>query len=155
MTLSPVSHFLTKNEIAHREFTHAGIIHSLEHAAEQRGQRPEQIVRSILFRLNQGEYAMVLMAGPRQISWKKLRKHFEQSRLTMASADEMLAVTGYERGAVSPFGIPQPLPILVDESVMAESEISLGSGRRGTTIIMQSADLLTALGKGVVVGGWS
>ncbi len=90
---------------------------------------------------------MVLMAGPRQISWRALRRYLGQSRLTMASREEVLAHTGYELGAVSPFGLPTPLRILVDESVLAQKgEVSIGAGVRGTTVILQGKDLLRALG---------
>ena len=88
---------------------------------------------------------MVLMAGPAQVSWKTLRKHFGQSRLTTATEEEVLAVTGYTRGAVAPFGLRQPVRILIDQGVMAQESISLGSGTRGTAIILTTADLRRAL----------
>src|SRR4051812_39290041 len=116
--IPPVSLALTALNIPHRVFQHTQPVNSLEEAARARGQRPEQVVRSILFRLGQDQYAMVLMAGPDQISWKALRQHFGQSRLTMATQDEVLAVTGYQIGAVAPFGLPKPLPVLIDESVV-------------------------------------
>ena len=103
-------------------------------------------MRSILFRLAADEYAMVLVAGPQQVDWKALRRHMGQSRLTTASADEVRAVTGYEIGAVSPFGLPRPVRVLLDESVTREDEVSIGSGERGTTVILRTADLLRALG---------
>jgi Cys-tRNA(Pro)/Cys-tRNA(Cys) deacylase len=142
---SPVAQYLQQHNIPHRVFVHPGPIHSLEQAAEERGQKPEQVVRSILFRLNEMEFLMVLIAGPRQVSWKALRRYLGQSRLTMAKDDEVQSVTGYQRGAVSPFGLPAPLRILVDRSVQAQEEVSLGSGVRGVTIILRTADLLQAL----------
>ncbi len=141
----PVSIALTDLNIPHRVFRHPGPVHSLEQAAEERGQRPEQVVRSILFRLAKGEYALVLMAGPDQISWRALRAHFGRSRLTMASREEVLQVTGYELGAVAPFGLPAPVPIVIDESVLAQEDISIGSGVRGTTIFLKADDLLLGL----------
>ena len=143
----PVSLELEKLGIPHRVFRHAGKVTSLEQAARERGQRPEQIVRSILFRIAEDEYLMVLVAGPAQISWKALRAYLGQSRLTMASEAEVLEVTGYPIGAVSPFGTLRNLRILVDPSVFAEEEISIGSGIRGTTVILKSEDLKRALGE--------
>ncbi|HUM69197.1 MAG TPA: YbaK/EbsC family protein, partial [Chloroflexota bacterium] len=90
-------------------------------------------------------------AGPRQIDWKALRRTLNQSRLTMAKPEEVLAVTGYEIGAVSPFGLPQPIRTLVDESVLAQEEVSIGSGVRSTTVILKTADLMQALGDVEVV----
>ena len=63
----------------------------------------------------------------------------------MASEAEVLQVTGYRVGAVSPFGTTTVLKVLVDPSVLKESEISLGSGIRGVAIMIKSADLLSAL----------
>lgn len=143
---TPVGRALAAAGVPFREFQHPGPVFSLEQAAAERGQRPEQVVRSILFRLAQDEYLMVLVAGPQQVNWKALRRVTGQSRLTMATADEVREVTGYEIGAVSPFALPRPIRVLLDESVARESEISIGSGVRHTTVILSTADLLRALG---------
>ena len=148
---TPVSLELQKLNIPHRIFTHPGKVTSLEQAAREREQRPEQVVRSILFRISEDEYLMALVAGPEQISWKALRSYLGQSRLTMADKDEVLEVTGYPIGAVGPFGTARKLRILVDPGVFTEEEISIGSGVRGTTIILKSDDLKRALGKVKVV----
>ena len=65
----------------------------------------------------------------------------------MAAEEEILAVTGYPIGAVSPFGLPNPMRILVDGSVLQEREISIGSGVRYTTVILDGPDLMHALGQ--------
>jgi Cys-tRNA(Pro) deacylase len=141
----PVAEALTALGIPHRVFRHPGPVPTLEQAAVERGQQPDQVVRSILFHLGQDEYAMALMAGPAQISWRALRNHLGQSRLTTASESEVLAATGYPLGAVSPFGLPRPLRVLIDEGVLAQEEVSIGSGVRGTAVILRTADLLRAL----------
>ena len=145
MTETPVTHELDQKQIPYTLFTHTGPIHSLEQAAAERNQQPEQVVRSLLFRLAQDDFLMVLVAGPQQIDWKQLRRLLGQSRLTMATAEELHRVTGYEMGAVAPFGLPTPLRILIDQSVLDQAEVSLGSGVRGTAVILKTADLLTAL----------
>ena len=147
----PVSLALEKLGISHRVFRHARQVTSLEQAASERGQRPEQVVRSIVFRIGEGEFIMALVAGPSQISWKKLRQHLGQSRLTMASEDEVLEVTGYRIGTVSPFGLARPLKVLIDPSVLNEEDISIGSGIRNTGIILKSADLQRGLGNYEIV----
>jgi len=144
---TPVSLALTQLNIPHRLFRHAGPIYSLEQAAQERNQSPDQVVRSIVFRLAKEQYVMVLMAGARQVSWPALRRYLAQSHVTMATQDEVRAVTGYELGAVSPFGLPTPMRVLVDEGVFARDEVSIGSGVRGTTVIMRSDDLRRALGE--------
>jgi Cys-tRNA(Pro)/Cys-tRNA(Cys) deacylase len=153
------AHELDQRGIPYRLFQHAGPVESLEQAAAERGQRPGQVVRSILFRLGGGAcepgqapeapcFVMVLVAGPQQISWPALRRHLGTNRITMASREEVLAVTGYVIGSVTPLGLPAGAlarPVLVDRSVLAEAELSLGSGVRGLAIILQSEQLLRAL----------
>lgn len=149
-----VTDYLSSSNIPFRVFRHPGPVLSLEQAAEERQQSPEQVVRSILFRIGQGDYVMVLIAGPAQVSWPALRGFLGLSRLTMASREEVLEVTGYETGAVSPFGLHVPLRILVDNSVLAREEISIGSGERGVTVIMKTNDLINAL-DGAELGDFS
>lgn len=151
MDKPPVSIALEKLNIPHTVFHHEKPVHSFEQAAEDRGQRPSQIIRSILFRVGGDDYLMALVAGPEQISWKILRKYLGQSRLTMATEEEVLAVTGYRIGTVGPFGLPRQVRVLVEAGVMIEEEISIGSGMRDRAIILKSADLIRALGDVEVV----
>lgn len=117
-------------------FQHQKPIYSLHQAAEERGHLPEQIIRSILFRLSNTNFVMVLIAGEKQISWKALRAYLGERRLSLASPEEVFQQTGYEIGAVTPFGLPQPIRILADPSVFIHKEISLGSGKKGNALIM-------------------
>ena len=143
--LPPVARVLTEQQIPYRVFRHAGPLSSVEQAARERGQKPEQVVRSILFRIDQGAFVMVLITGTRQVSWKTLRHYLGVSRLSMASEEEVLKETGYMTGAVSPIGLPNPMRIIVDESVLAVDEISIGSGVRSVTVILDPQDLIRAL----------
>ena len=79
VTETPVTRALDEKGIDYRFFVHPGPIRSLEQAARERGHRPEQVVRSILFRLGEAEFVMVLVAGPGQISWPDLRKYLDLS----------------------------------------------------------------------------
>jgi Cys-tRNA(Pro) deacylase len=138
---------LDQKNIPYQVFVHDGPIRSIEQAAAERNQDVSQVVRSILFRLNEGEYAMALVAGKKQISWKALRHHFGMSRLTMASPDEVYEVTGYKVGTVSPFGLKTKVPMLADENVFTPVAVSMGSGISGTAIMMLTKDLKKALGE--------
>jgi Cys-tRNA(Pro) deacylase len=142
---NPAARVLDLLGIPYRLFEHSSPPESFEEAARQRGQSPAQIVRSILFRLAEGQFIMVLMAGPGQISWKYLRTFLGTSRLSMASEAEVLADTGFVRGAVTPLGLPHPMRILADQSVFMPTEISIGSGVRGVAIILKPTDLQGAL----------
>jgi Cys-tRNA(Pro) deacylase len=145
MDTPPISLALTELGIPHQVFQHKNPVTSFEQAARERGQRETQIVRSILFRISEDEYVLALVAGPGQISWKALRKYLGRSRITMATEDEVLAVTGYKIGTVGPFALRSPVRVLIEAGVIREEEISIGSGMRDRAIILKSIDLQRAL----------
>jgi len=141
----PASIALDSLRIPHRLFHHEKSVTSFEQAAADRHQRPEQIVRSILFQIRPDEFVMVLMAGRAQVDWKKLRGIVKRSRVRMATEEEVLEVTGYRVGTVSPFGLKNQVRVMIDASVFREEEISIGSGVRNTAVIMKSRDVRRAL----------
>jgi len=147
----PASLALDSLGIEHRIFLHEQPVTSFEQAASDRNQRPEQIVRSILFQIRPEEFLIVLMAGPAQIDWKSLRKYVGRSRIRMATEEEVLNVTGYRIGTVSPFGMKNQARVLIEASVLKEEEISIGSGVRNMAIIMKSEDLRKALAGSEIV----
>ncbi len=148
---TPVTQALDNLGISYRFFRHSGPVTTLEQAAEERGMHPDQVVRSIVFRTGPGDFVMVLVSGRRQIPWPAIRQHLGRSHMTMATEEEVLQATGYQRGAVSPFGLPAPMPVLIDRSVLAQEIISLGAGVRSTAVILAVEDLLKALPEGQMV----
>jgi prolyl-tRNA editing enzyme YbaK/EbsC (Cys-tRNA(Pro) deacylase) len=144
---TPATQALDLFSVPYRIFVHPHPPISIEQAARERGQTPGQIIRSILFRYEKTNFFLTLVAGPEQISWRKLRAHLDVSRISMATECEVLTVTGYAVGTVSPLGLLLPIRILADVSVFMPEEISIGCGALGVAIIMKSADLQRFLGK--------
>jgi prolyl-tRNA editing enzyme YbaK/EbsC (Cys-tRNA(Pro) deacylase) len=48
-------------------------------------------------------------------------------------------------GTVGPLGLKTTVPVLVDETVLAQEEVSIGSGVRNVAVILRVEDLLRAL----------
>lgn len=145
MAATPVTRALDALSIPYQLHTHVGPVRSLEQAALERGLAPGQIVRSLVFRLENGSFVMLLIAGPAQASWPKLRRHLQVSRLTTATPDEVQRVSGYRPGAVSPFGLPRPLRLLADRGLLALSTLSVGAGVPDAGVILARDDLLQVL----------
>ena len=145
VTTTPVTQALESFGIPYRLHQHDRPLRSLEQAAEERGLTPGQIVRSLLFRLTGGTFILVLMSGVSRVSWPKLRSHLGVSRVTTATAQEVHEVTGYEIGAVSPFGLSRPLQILADLRILEYEIVSLGAGIKNAGIILKREDMVRAL----------
>jgi len=125
--------------------TEHGPVRSLEEAAEARGLTPERVLKSIVVRRGEGDYLFVLVPGGRTISWPKLRSLLSVNRLSMPSADDALAVTGYARGTITPFGALKDLPVIADAAV-PDGPVSIGGGAHGVAFTVDSEALISALG---------
>jgi prolyl-tRNA editing enzyme YbaK/EbsC (Cys-tRNA(Pro) deacylase) len=89
-----------------------------ELAAAALGTEVGQIAKSLLFRVGDDDYVMVITAGDVKVKSGKL-KAIVGSKPRMASVDEVQAVTGYSIGGVCPFDLPEEskIKILLDDSL--------------------------------------
>ena len=142
MNTSPVAELLEQAGVDHVLHIHKTPIRSLEDAARERGLLPEQIVRSLVFRLEGDRFILLLAPGPGKVSWSRLRRHLGVSRLTTANAEEVRRATGYVPGAVSPLGLAAPMRTFADRSLLDQQTVSIGAGIRDAGIVLATKDLL-------------
>jgi Cys-tRNA(Pro)/Cys-tRNA(Cys) deacylase len=118
--------------IAYRIVEH-GPVGSLAEAAAARGVAVADVVKTIVVRLADDDYRFVLVPGDRVISWPKLRTLLGVARMSMPDAATAKAVTGYERGTITPFGATTAWPVIADERIRGRA-ISLGGGAHGVAL---------------------
>jgi Cys-tRNA(Pro) deacylase len=104
-----------------------------------------RLLRTIVVRRGADDYVFVLVPGGRQIDWPKLRAHLGVGRISLPGADEARAATGYERGAITPFGSSAPWPVLADATVSGQDRVAIGGGARGVNLHVVASDLLAEL----------
>jgi prolyl-tRNA editing enzyme YbaK/EbsC (Cys-tRNA(Pro) deacylase) len=63
-----------------------------------------------------------------------VRKLLGASRVSFASADDTMALTGMMIGGVTVFALPPELPIYVDETILALDYVILGGGSRSLKV---------------------
>ena len=80
--------------------------------------------------------ACVLLATTRLDVNQTVRKRLQVRRISFASAEETMAMTGMVLGGVTPIGLPQDLPLWVDAQVMQRPSIILGGGSRDCKIVI-------------------
>ena len=108
------------------------------------------LLRTLVVRRATDDYLFVLVPGGRRFDWPKLRAHLGVKRMTMPDADEARTVTGYERGAITPFGAATALPVIVDAVVLEEPLVAIGGGARGVNLHLAPRELVEKLGAEVV-----
>jgi Cys-tRNA(Pro) deacylase len=105
----------------------------------------QQLLRTIVVRRAADDYVFVLVPGGRQIDWPRLRAHVGQRRLSLPDEREAKEATGYERGAITPFGSETAWPVVADATIVDLEVVAIGGGARGVNLHLASADLLRAL----------
>lgn len=143
MTRNPAVEALEASGLAHT-ITRHDRVGSLEEAARLRGVKPSDIVKTMVVRRGEGDYLLVLVPGDRTISWPKLRALLGVNRISMPDAEEARAVTGFERGTITPFGTSTPLPVIADKRI-AGREISIGAGAHGVAATVRADDVIAHL----------
>jgi Cys-tRNA(Pro)/Cys-tRNA(Cys) deacylase len=118
---------------------------SAEESAALQGIDVGRLLRTIVIRRGAEDYVFVLVPGGRQIDWKRLRAHLGQRRLSLPDADEAKAVTGYERGAITPFGATTAWPVVADATIRGLGTVAIGAGARGVNLHLDAPALLEAL----------
>lgn len=129
---------------------------TVEAAAEAVGVRPEQIVKSVLFVVKEGDNdyrpLLVIANGLSRVDYKALADHAGTSRrrLRMARPKQVLVMTGYPVGTVPPFGHAQTVPTLLDEGVTRQEEVYAGGGAINALMRLPVAELQRVLQAPVV-----
>lgn len=118
---------------------------SAEESASFQGIELGHLLRTIVVRRGAGDYVFVLVPGGREIDWKKLRAHLGVSRLSLPDADEAKEATGYERGAITPFGSSTAWPVIADPLIPELDRVAIGGGAHGVNLHLTGADLVAHL----------
>lgn len=133
---------------AEYEVVRHGPVRSLQEAAEERGVPESAVIKTMLVRVSDEEYVFVLVPGDRVIDWSKLRQTLGVNRLSLPDEETALAVTGYARGAITPFGASRDLPVIADTRLVGTT-VSIGGGARGVSLTMAGDDAVRLLGASV------
>lgn len=111
-------------------------------AAEALKVKEAQIIKSVLF-LADGRPILVIANGTVKIHRKRLADSIDISRrrVKMASAEQVSQITGYEVGAVPPFGHTEKLDTLIDQAVFDETSVYGGGGERDALMHLTTEEL--------------
>jgi prolyl-tRNA editing enzyme YbaK/EbsC (Cys-tRNA(Pro) deacylase) len=96
--------------------------------------------------------ACVVLATTRADVNGVVRKRLDARKASFAPMDEAVELTGMEYGGITPLGLPDDWPVLVDARVAATPYVIIGSGIRGSKIALPGA-ALAALPAAEVVEG--
>jgi prolyl-tRNA editing enzyme YbaK/EbsC (Cys-tRNA(Pro) deacylase) len=93
-------------------------------------------------RAGESTYAAVMvLATDRADINGVVRRHLGVRKISFASQDDAVSRTGMEYGGITPLGLPADWPVLVDTGVAAAGPVVIGSGIRGSKLVLDGNDL--------------
>jgi len=85
---------------------------------------------------------IAVIQGDKRVSFQKIKEYYNFDSIKMANPNEIKELTGYSIGGVTPFGIDNFDYIsILDEHVLNENKINIGSGKAEIGIELKSTDL--------------
>jgi prolyl-tRNA editing enzyme YbaK/EbsC (Cys-tRNA(Pro) deacylase) len=85
--------------------------------------------------------ACIVLATTRLDVNKKVSQLMNVKKVSFASQEQTVSLTGMQLGGVTPFGLPD-LPIYVDAAVMQQDEVITGGGNRSSKVFLAPQELL-------------
>jgi prolyl-tRNA editing enzyme YbaK/EbsC (Cys-tRNA(Pro) deacylase) len=85
--------------------------------------------------------AVVVLATARADVRGVVRRHLDVRKLSFTAHDDAVGRTGMEYGGITPIGLPSDWPVLVDEDVTTAGSVILGSGIRGSKLLVEGSAL--------------
>ncbi|MBE2224704.1 MAG: YbaK/EbsC family protein [Anaerolineae bacterium] len=147
LSSTELNEFLAANQIEAEIIFLEADTRTVAEAAAVLGAEPDQIIKSILF-LADGEPVLVINNGLARVAWKQLADYLGVSRrrLKTANADVVLDITGFEVGAVPPFGHKMKLRTVVATAVYDQTIIYGGGGEVHALMKLTTAELQRVVG---------
>lgn len=114
--------------------------------AEAIGFPPEQVFKTLVARGDRSGVAMAVIPANAELDLKALAAASGNKKIDLVPVKEVLGLTGYVRGGVSPVGAKKAYPIYLDETAILWDVISVSAGIRGCQILIAPGDLVRVAG---------
>jgi Cys-tRNA(Pro)/Cys-tRNA(Cys) deacylase len=119
---------------------------SAPHVAEAIGMPAEQVFKTLVARGDRTGVLMACIPGNSELNLKALAAASGNKKVELVAVKEVLGLTGYIRGGVSPVGTKKPYPLYLDETVDLWDVVAVSAGMRGLQMLVAPDDLVRAAG---------
>ena len=114
---------------------------SAPHVAEAVGLPPEQVFKTLVVRGDRTGVLLACIPGNGELDLKALAAASGNKKVELVPVKEVLGLTGYIRGGVSPVGGKKPFPLFLDETASLWDAIAVSAGIRGCQMLVAPGDL--------------
>ena len=112
------------------------------HIAEQIGLPYAQVFKTLVAKGDKTGPVVFCIPCDGEIDLKKAASLTGNKKIEMIHVKDLLGLTGYIRGGVSPIGMKKKFPTYIDESCLSHEEITVSSGQRGAQLLLNTSALV-------------
>jgi Cys-tRNA(Pro)/Cys-tRNA(Cys) deacylase len=105
--------------------------------------RAENIFKTLVTSGGGNLYFVFCLPLGLELSWRKATDAAGTRKIGLIPQDNLLELTGYERGGCSPLAMKKAFPTFLDETALLFDTILVSAGARGMQVEVAPADLLT------------
>ena len=106
---------------------------------------PEASANCVVVEARRGDVttlaAVMVLATDRADINRVVRRHLGARKISFADQAKAEELTGMEQGGITPVGLPDDWPVLVDRAVVAAGPVVVGAGVRGAKLLLDGAAL--------------
>ena len=108
----------------------------------------ERLLKTIAFRVKNGDWVLAVVQGAGRVDYKKLATHLGTSRdkLVRLTPEQVVSELGYPIGAVGPFPTNVQTRVVFDGGTLALGNVFCGTGRNDRTLEIAIGDLVRLSG---------
>ena len=117
-----------------------------KHIADEIGLAHEIVFKTLVAKGDKTGFVVFCIPVDEEIDLKLAARETGNKRIEMIHVKDLLALTGYIRGGVSPIGMKKAFPTYIHESALQFERITVSSGTRGAQLLLPRAELLRFLG---------
>lgn len=120
--------------------------HFAETAAEKMGIPKEISFKTLVAKGDRTGYITVCINAESEVDLKKLAKESGNKKTELIATKDLLDVTGYIRGGVSPIGMKKKFPTYIDDFCLTTDKIVVSGGQCGVAVALPAAALINYTG---------
>ncbi len=129
---TPATSMLRQHGIVYTEHIYEYVEHGgTSVSSSSLGVAEHHVVKTLIFEDDKRQPLCVLMHGDRKVSTKELARQIGAKRVAPCKPEDATRHSGYQVGGCSPFGLRKPMPIYMEESILAIDRILINGGKRG------------------------
>ena len=118
--------------------------HFGELIAQKTGIDPKMCFKTLVARSDKGNILVVCISVNGEVNLKALARAAGEKKVELIHVKELVGLTGYIRGGVSPVGMKKKYPTYIEKSCENYDKIAISAGICGGSLLMKPKDLEAA-----------